>query len=87
MLYTEYFRDTRILDTFELNEEIKKFRNFKEILDYIAREVPLIINKNAEKSYLKKYFYTQAGYYKDSLSYESQRYLYELSHHIAKGVA
>lgn len=87
VLYTEYFKNNKILDTYELMRDIEKFKNFKEILEYIKREVPQVINKNIKKSYIKKYFYTQAGYYKDSLDYESQRYLYELSHNIVKGVA
>lgn len=86
MLYTEYFRNNKILDTYELRRKIEKFRNFKEILDYIRKEVPLIINKHVKKSYIKRYFYTQAGYYKDSVDYKSQRYLYELSHDVVKSV-
>ncbi|MFH1324505.1 MAG: hypothetical protein ABIH64_04600 [Nanoarchaeota archaeon] len=87
VLYTEYFKNKRVLDTYELNREIRKFRNFKEILGYVMNEVPIVVNRNVGKGYIKRYFYTQAGYYKDSIDYESQRYLYELSHHIVKGVA
>ena len=87
ILYTEYFKNNRILDTYELTREIEKFKNFKEILEYVKREIPIVINKSIKKSYIKRYFYTQAGCYKDSLEYESQRYLYELSHSIAKGAA
>ena len=87
ILYTEYFKNNSILDTYELTREIEKFKNFKEILEYVKREVPRVINKSIKKSYIKRYFYTQAGHYKDSLEYGSQRYLYELSHSIAKGAA
>ncbi len=87
ILYTEYFKYNRILDTYELRRKIEKFRNFREILDYAKKEIPLTINSHIKKSYIKRYFYTQAGYYKDSLDYKSQRYLYELSHNIVKGVA
>ena len=40
-----------------------------------------------KKSYIKRYFYTQAGYYKDSMNYESQKYLYELTHNVVKRAA
>jgi len=87
VLYTEYLKNNQILDTYELRRKIEKFKNFGEILEYIKQEIPLIINKQAKKSYIKRYFYTQAGYYKDSIDYKSQKYLYELSHNIVKGVA
>lgn len=87
VLYTEYFKNNKILDTYELRIKIEKFKNFKEILNYIAQEIPLIINKHIKRSYTQRYFYTQAGYYKDSIDYESQKYLYELSHNIVRGAA
>lgn len=87
VLYTEYFKNNQILDSYELRRRIEKFKNFKEILNYIAKEIPLIINKHKKTSYIKRYFYTQAGYYKDSIGYESQKYLYELSHNIVRGAA
>lgn len=87
VLYIEYFKNNQILDTYQLRKKIEKFRNFKEILNYTKKELPWVINKNVRKSYAKRYFYTQAGYYKDSLDYESQKYLYELSHNIVKGAA
>src|SRR3989338_8462458 len=40
ILYTEYFKNKRILDTYELTREIEKFKNFKEILEYVKREIP-----------------------------------------------
>ncbi|MBI2129466.1 hypothetical protein HYU07_04455 [Candidatus Woesearchaeota archaeon] len=87
VLYTEYFKNNQILDGYELMKKIEKFRNFREILNYISEEAPLIIDKYLTKGYIKRYFYTQAGYYKDSLDYESQKYLYELSHNVVKGAA
>lgn len=85
ILYTEYFKANYILDTFSLDEEIKKFKNYKEILDYVKKTVPLIINKKIKKSYKKKFFYTQAGAYKDILYYNAQKFLYNLTHEITKG--
>ena len=76
-----------VLDTYELRRKIERFKNFREILDYIKREAPLIIHNHTKKSYIKRYFYTQAGYYKELTSYQSQKYLYELSHSVVKGAA
>jgi hypothetical protein len=85
VLYTEYFRTGEVLDTFQLDSKIKSFKNYKEILTYIDREVPLVINKKIKKSYLRRFFYTQAGFYK-GINYKAQRFLYELSHKITRGV-
>ena len=72
---------------YNLKMENEEFKNFKSILNYINKEAPLVINKNVKKSYIKRYFYTQAGYYKGAFDYKSQRYLYELTHNIVKSVA
>lgn len=85
VLYTEYFRTGEVLDTFQLDSKIKSFKNYKEILTYIDREVPLVINKKIKKSYLRRFFYTQAGFYK-GINYKAQRFLYELSHKITRGI-
>ena len=88
ILYTEYFKTRTILDSFELNEKIGGFKSYKEILDYIGREVPAIIKKRNKKSYLRRFFYTQAGYYKDIKDqYDAQNILYNLTHAITRGVA
>jgi len=85
VLYTEYFRTGEVLDTFQLDKKIKSFRDYKTILKYIEENVPLIINEKIKKSYLKRFFYTQAGFYKD-INYKAQRFLYGLSHKITRGV-
>ncbi|MFH0876260.1 MAG: hypothetical protein V1859_10065, partial [archaeon] len=85
-LYTEYFKDGKILGSNELNERISFFKDYKDILEYITISIPDIINSHAKKSYIKRHFYTQAGYYKSSMEYESQKYLYRLSHSIIRGV-
>lgn len=96
VLYTEYFKTGNVLDTFQLNKKIMQFKDYKQIIDYIQNELPLIIQtksiqakkkKSYQKSYLKKFFYTQAGFYKDMLSYKAQKFLYNLTHSILKGVA
>jgi hypothetical protein len=87
MLYTEYFKTGQILDTFQLNDKIEKIKNYKEILEYVSEEVPKIMKKNMKETYIKRFFYTQAGFYRDSREYESQNYLYNLSHTITRGIA
>jgi len=87
VLYTEYFKTGTILDTFHLNKKINQFKNYQEILKYVKREVPPIINKKNKKSYLKRFFYTQSGLYKDILHYDAQKFLYDLSHLIIKEIS
>ena len=82
VLYTEYFKNSYILDSYELTQKIKEFKDHIHILDYVNKELPKIISNKNKKSYIKKFFYTQAGYYKESLEYDSIRFLYELSHSI-----
>ncbi len=85
VLYTEYFKSGEVLDTFQLNEKINKFKNYKNVLNYVQKEVPLILTNRAKTSYLKRFFYTQAGHYKDVLYYDAQKFLYQLAHIIIKG--
>ncbi len=80
VLYTKYFKSGNVLDTFQLNKRIKGFKSYKQIMEYIKREAPLMISKRNKKSYLKKFFYTQTGFYKDLLTYPAQRFLYDLAH-------
>ena len=84
VLYTEYFKNGEVLDTFQLDKKINQFKDYKEILEYIKKEVPRIVNKNTKKSYIKRFFYTQAGFYKDLLEYNAQNFLYNLIHLITK---
>jgi hypothetical protein len=86
-LYTEYFRTGKVLDTYQLAKKIALFRNYEDILDYVKDNVPTIIGKHKKKSYLKRFFYTQAGFYKDSLKYDAQQFLYNLTHEITRGLA
>ncbi len=85
VLYTEYFKSGVILDSFQLNHFIATTRNHKDILEYVKRELPGMMNKHGKRSYLKRFFYTQAGYYKDGMEYPSQKFLYELTHLITRG--
>ena len=64
ILYTEYFKNGKVLDTFQLNEKINSFRDYTEILRYLKQELPGIVKNYAKPSYIKRFFYTQAGYYK-----------------------
>ncbi len=84
ILYTEYFKTGEILDSFQLDKKIHQFKNYKEVLTYVRSEVPQVINKKKKNTYLKRFFYTQAGYYKDLRAYSAQDFLYHLTHSITR---
>lgn len=84
VLYTDYFKNKRILSTYELRKKIIEFKGYKEILDYANKEAPRVIAQAVHKSYIKRYFYSQAGFYKDMLGYKAQRLLYNLTHRVIK---
>lgn len=84
ILYTEYFRSSEVLDTFQLSQKINSFKDYKEIIDYIKYGLLEIIKNNIAFSYAKRFFYTQAGYYKDLREYDAQSFLYELAHEAVK---
>lgn len=86
VLYTEYFKTGNVLDTLQLTQKINEFKNYEELLEYAKREIPLIITIKRKKSYIKRFFYSQAGFYKDMLDYKAQKFLYELTHLITKGI-
>ncbi|MBI4918768.1 hypothetical protein HY837_02480 [archaeon] len=86
VLYTEYFKTGEVLDTFQLSRKVSYFSDHKEILGYIKSEAPALFKKKIKLSYMKKFFYTQAGFYKDFLEYNAQNFLYNLTHVITKGV-
>ncbi len=87
ILYTEYFKTEEIFDTFQLNEKINSFQDYNEVMGYVKQELPTIINKHAKPSYAKRFFYTQAGYYKELQEYAAQSFLYELTHAVVRGLA
>ncbi|MFA6460914.1 MAG: hypothetical protein WCV90_01495 [Candidatus Woesearchaeota archaeon] len=87
VLYTEYFRTGEILDTVQLNQKINSFKKYLDVIEYIKRELPSIVRREAKPSYIKRFFYTQAGYYRDLQEYEAQRYLYQLTHEVTRGIA
>ncbi len=80
VLYTEYFKTKEVLDTIQLHKKIESFTHYTQIIEYIKNELPEITSRHAKTSYLKRFFYTQAGYYKKSHEYPSQKILYELAH-------
>ena len=85
ILYTEYFKSGEILDTLQLDEKVRSFGNYKDILRYISENIPTIMNKQRKKSYLRRFLYTQAGLYKDFREYKAQNFLYNLTHRITRG--
>ena len=86
ILYTYYFKTGEVLDTFQLNQKISSFNDYTQILEYIRKQVPPIITVHATPSYIKRFFYTQAGYYKELRDYQAQDFLYTLTHKITKGL-
>lgn len=86
VLYTEYFKTEEVLDTFQLDKKINDFRSYEDVLKYIKENVSNIMNMNRKKSYLKRFFYTQSGYYKDLCIYSAQKFLYDLTHSITRGL-
>jgi len=86
ILYTEYFRTKEVLDTFQLSQKVEQFRNCNEIIKYVRENINKIIKENTKPSYAKRFFYTQAGFYKDSKEYEAQNILYALTHEITRGL-
>lgn len=79
ILHTFYFKTGKILDSYSLFTFISKLKDFRIILEYINNEVPPILNKGMKKSYLKRFFYTWKGLYKNLLHYDAQKILYDLS--------
>ncbi len=87
ILYTEYFKTGEIFDTFQLNQKINSFKDYNEVMEYVKRELPGAINKHAKPFYVKRFFYTQAGYYKKLQEYAAQSFLYKLTHEVTRGIA
>jgi hypothetical protein len=82
ILHTEYYKNNHVLNPKELYH---KTNLIKEPLRYIREEVPKIIKSKCKKSYLKRFIYTQAGFYKEH-EYDAQKYLYQLTHLITHGI-
>ena len=87
ILYTQYFNTKEVLDSFQLTNKIASFKDYHSILAYIKKQVPKIISRHAKPSYTKRFFYTQAAYYKEYQEYEAQNLLCELTHEITRGLA
>ncbi len=78
-LYSEYFRSSEILDSYQLQQKI--VQEEKKLWSYLQEVIPANFQKSASSSYLKRFFYTQAGYYKN-VEYPAQKFLYQLTHQI-----
>jgi len=83
ILFTEYFKNNKILNTFELQKLSASFKTRRQAIEYIQKNVPRIFTKKLDLSYIKKFFYTEAGAYK-GINYDSFNLLYELCHTIIK---
>jgi hypothetical protein len=85
ILYMEYFRTGTVLDSFQLFKKVNSFSDYHKILSYVNENMPQLIQQKIKPSYLKRFFYTQAGFYRESLNYSAQKYLYDLTHSITRG--
>jgi hypothetical protein len=85
VLYTEFFKENIVLDSFELNNKINQFRSVSDIFEYINSEIPKIFQKKLKKKYILRFFYTQAGFYKKFCDFRAQKFLYDLTHLIING--
>src|SRR3989338_6851241 len=79
VLYTEYFLHNEVLDSFQLSEKIKKFKSYQAVLDYSTENSRKVFGKYGKTSYLKRFFYTQSGYYRKLSGYQAQNYSTENS--------
>ncbi len=84
VLYTEYLRNSNMLDSFQLQKKIYSFKNVNQVLGYLSKEAPIAVRNRVKEGYIKRYFYTQAAFHKENLQYIGQKHLYELSHAIAQ---
>lgn len=84
ILYTEYLKDNKILDSKDIKEKIEQFKDYKEVLEYIKNNIILIIHKKTNKSYIKRFFYTQSGFYKEHINFKGIEWLYNISKEIAR---
>jgi hypothetical protein len=84
VLYTEYLLNGTILDSHGLTKRVDEFKDYGSVLAYAKKNIPAAITKHLCNNYIKRFFYTQSGFYKDTLGYESHKYLYDISHTIIK---
>jgi len=87
LLYTHYFLNEQTLDTFQLNKRVLEFKSYQEVLDYIFQNIQKVFVKYGKPSYIKRFFYTQSGYYLKLSGYQAQNYLYDLTHQIIRGLS
>lgn len=82
ILYTEYLKNKKILDSLELDNKLKEFKNYKEIIYYIFQNSRNIFRKKLKKSYIYRFFYTSSGFFENMRQYTAYDFLYNLCHHI-----
>ena len=84
VLHTEYLENNKILNSYELRTLIHSFKNYGDVLEYIKIHAAIAIKNKAKEGYIKRYFYTQAGFHKHNIQYAGQKDLYDISHAIAQ---
>jgi hypothetical protein len=84
VLNTEFLENDRILNSYELRNKVNSFTSYIGVLEYIKTHAPLAVKHTVKKSYIRRYFYTQAGFHRQNIKYPGQKDLYDLSHAIAQ---
>lgn len=82
VLYTEYLRNNKVLDSFELRQMTNKLRTKQEFYRYLEHSLPAAVHAWKKQGYIRRFFYTQAGNYRKFFEFSSQRHLYMLCHRI-----
>jgi len=85
IVYTEYLKSGHTLDSYHLRKHIEKFKGKNKVLEYLKMNVPVIIRKMNKKSYIKRFFYTQSGFYEGFAEYDAQVFLKELAISVVHG--
>jgi hypothetical protein len=84
VLYTEYFCTGQVLDTYELAQKTRGFKRPAQVLNYVCDKVPAVINSRLSKPYVRRFFYTQSGFYRNLSEYRAQDFLARLARLIAR---
>ena len=59
-------------------------QQYQDVLEYIKMHALIAVKNKAKEGYIKRYFYTQAGFHKHNIAYAGQKVLYHISRAIAR---
>jgi len=86
VLYTEFLKSGKILDSKELRNASKKLKNKNEVYKFIFSKTPKVIRKHLKKSYINRFFYTLSGFYEGFSDDEAQDFLRKVALQVINGV-